>query len=70
MKFTFFNDTCRIVSIHPATYSYGCIVEGSATIKPLEERIFILPDGSNPHVKLWDYGEGRVLQILVASPNN
>jgi hypothetical protein len=67
MKFKFFNDTGRIVRIHPATFAHGCQSEKSP-INPLEERLFILPTGSYPTVKMWDYGENIGLQILV-SPN-
>ncbi|WP_257206521.1 hypothetical protein [Bacillus thuringiensis] len=35
-------------------------------IKPLEERVFILPNGTYPWVKIWDYGKERGLQILVS----
>lgn len=44
MKFKFFNDTGRIVTIHPATYEHGCNVDNSDAIMPLQERLFILPD--------------------------
>lgn len=66
MKFKFFNDTGRIVSIHPASFLHGCQAKNSP-ISPLEERIFILPAGTYPTVKMWDYGENRGLQILVSS---
>lgn len=68
MKFKFVNDTGRIVSIHPASFSHGSQAENTP-INPLEERIFILPTGSYPILKMWDYGENRGLQILV-SPSN
>lgn len=65
MKFKYYNDTGRIVSIHPATFIHGC--QGDETpIKPLEERLFILPEGTYPWVKMWDYGGERGLQILVS----
>lgn len=63
MKFEYFNDTGRIVSIHPATFSYGCSSD-DRPIKPLEEREFILPDNTYPWVKMWDYAD-RGLQILI-----
>lgn len=51
MKYTFFNDTRRIVTVHPGTF-HRC--EGSKEpIEPLEQRTFIL-HGTNPFVKMWD----------------
>lgn len=71
MKFKFFNDTGRIVSIHPATFTHGCHVEINDTaIKPLEERLFMLPEGTYPYVKMWDYGSKNGLQLLVTPIKN
>lgn len=56
MKFVFYNDTKRIVNIHPASRIHGCEVEINP-IQPLEERVFTLPDETIPWVKMWDYGE-------------
>ena len=64
MKFIYFNDTGRRVTIHPATFKHGC-VGSTEPIKPLEQRVFELPDGTFPWVKMWDYGEGG-LRILVS----
>ena len=64
MKFIYFNDTGRRVSIHPATFSHGCI-GSTEPIKPWEQRVFELPDGTFPWVKMWDYGENG-LSILVS----
>jgi hypothetical protein len=64
-KFVYFNDTKRIVSIHPATITHGCEVEMDA-IQPLEERVFTLPEGTYVYFKMWDYGEKHGLQILVS----
>lgn len=64
MKFVFFNDTGREVGIHPATIDNGCKCE-LGPIKPLEVRKFILPEGTYPWVKMWDYGE-RGLSLLVS----
>jgi hypothetical protein len=64
MKFIYFNDTGRKVSIHPATFSHGC-TSSSEPIKPLEQRVFELPVGTFPWVKMWDYGEIG-LSILVS----
>lgn len=55
MKFAFFNDTGRTVSIHPATFNSGVTAEGLDFIAPLEKRVFELPEGSYPWVKMWDY---------------
>lgn len=65
MKFEFYNDTGRIVTIHPATHIHGCEVNDEA-IEPGEVRIFILPTNTYPWVKLWDYGKENGLQILVS----
>lgn len=65
MKFVYYNDTNRPVSIHPATIIHGCDVD-MTVIKPLEERSFSLPKGTYPWVKMWDYGEKGGLQILVS----
>lgn len=64
MKFVFFNDTGREVSLHPATFDQGMKCNKS-TIIPLEEREFIFPENTYPWVKLWDYGECGGLQLLV-----
>lgn len=63
MKFVFFNDTGRIVDLHPALALNNDIECDPSEIKPLEERIFIMPDGTYPWVKLWDYGS--CLQLLI-----
>lgn len=69
MKFIFFNDTGREVGIHPATKEHGTVCDMS-TIRPLEERIFILPKSTYPWVKMWDYGEEIGLSILVSPQKN
>ncbi|KAB7666928.1 hypothetical protein [Bacillus sp. B1-b2] len=66
MRFKFYNDTGRIVTIHPATYKHGCSVDNKEAIIPLEERLFILPEGTYPYVKMWDYGLNNGLQLLVS----
>jgi len=66
MKFVYFNDTEREISIHPATKIHGTVCD-MEVIKPYEKRVFNLPEGTYPFVKMWDYGESG-LQILV-SPN-
>jgi hypothetical protein len=64
-KFKFFNDTKRVVNIHPATVAQGCQCDESP-IKPLEVREFILPEGTYAMVKMWDYGQVHGLQIFVS----
>lgn len=64
MKFVFFNDTGRLVRIHPATHIHGCIAKKEA-IKHLEQREFILPDHTFPWVKMWD-NQDLGLTILVS----
>jgi hypothetical protein len=65
LKFKYYNDTGRTVSIHPATKIHGteCNMED---IEPLEERLFVLPEGTYPWVKMWDYGKAYGLSILVS----
>jgi hypothetical protein len=63
VKFVFYNDTGKPVSIHPSTVASGCKCDES-DIQPLQERIFELPDGTFPWVKMWDYG--FAMQIFVA----
>lgn len=54
-KFVYFNDTRKSVSIHTATKEHGVQCDMS-DIKPLEERMFILPNNTSPWVKQWDSG--------------
>lgn len=42
---------------------HGCTCNMN-TIKHLEERFFLLPEGTIPWVKMWDYGDS--LAILVS----
>lgn len=65
LKFVYYNDTGREVSIHPATELHGTKCDMS-TIQHLEMRTFILPENTYPWVKIWDYGEKRGLSILVS----
>lgn len=65
IKFEYFNDTKRIVSVHPGTFSHGCQCE-QTKIEPLEIATFHLPEGTYPWVKMWDYGEEHGLQLLVS----
>ncbi|PFB33643.1 hypothetical protein CN392_17900 [Bacillus cereus] len=60
MKFKYYKDTGRTVCIYPATFIHGC-KGGGTPIKPLEERLLILLEGTYPWVKMWDYGEERGL---------
>lgn len=65
MKFKFFNDTGKKVSVHPATHGHGAEYSDSH-IMPLETMIFELPENTYPVVKMWDYDDYG-LQILVSS---
>jgi hypothetical protein len=69
VKVAYFNDTGRDVSIHPATEIHGTKCE-MAVIKPLEERVFFLPEGTYPWMKMWDYGENQGLSILISPIKN
>lgn len=64
MKFVYYNDTGRDISIHAATESSGVICDMSI-IKPLDARTFTLPSDTYPWIKMWDYGEEHGLSILV-----
>lgn len=64
MKLVYFNDTGRMVKIHPATKLHGCVVSKDP-IRPLEERLFELPEDTFPWVKMWDNNE-LGLTILVS----
>ncbi|SOC27596.1 hypothetical protein SAMN05880501_12411 [Ureibacillus xyleni] len=65
MKFVYFNDTGREVKIHPATRVHGTECDMSI-IEHLESRVFVLPEGTYPWVKMWDFGPERGLSILVS----
>lgn len=67
MKFKYYNDTKRIVGIHPATILHGIKMDKQGDIAHGEVRTFILPEGTYPWVKMWDYGGKNGLQILVTS---
>lgn len=67
MKFEFFNDTGRVVSIHPATFTHGCIGDESP-IQPLELRTFRLPKNTYPFLKMWDYNQQRLSLLLSPRP--
>lgn len=56
MKLKYFNDTKQPISIHPATQSHGVQCDMS-NIDPLEVRVFQLPDGATPWIKLWDHAD-------------
>ena len=64
-KFAFYNDSKRVVSIHPATITHGCEVDMTG-IQPGEIRVFTLPEGTYAWTKFWDYGEKGGLQLLVS----
>lgn len=75
LKFVYYNDTGRNISIHAGTESSGIICD-MGIIKPLEARVFTLPSQTYPWVKMWDHGGNNGLCILVSaqkdevSPNN
>lgn len=69
MKFVYYNDTGRLISVHPATKSHG-VKCNMSVIKPLEERSFHLPPNTYPWVKMWDYGLEHGLSILVSAQKN
>ncbi|PGK52573.1 hypothetical protein CN918_31110 [Priestia megaterium] len=59
------NLTSQSVSIHPATFIHGC--HGlDMPIAPKEDAVFLLPEGTFPWIKMWDYKERGGLQILVS----
>jgi len=64
MKFIYYNDTGRVVNVHPATFLHGC-TGSNEPIQHLEQRLFELPKGTFPWVKMWDYGDIG-LSILVS----
>lgn len=62
MKFEFFNDTGKKVNIHPATLVAGCVVD-EKPIEHLEIRVFDLPEGTYPSVKMWDHGSFMMIYV-------
>lgn len=64
-QFLYYNDTKRTVVIHTATKSHGTECD-MKDIQAGEMRMFYLPEGSFPWVKMWDYGGERGLQLLVS----
>jgi hypothetical protein len=54
-KFSYFNDTQKVVHLHTATQIHGTECDMSP-IQPLEIREFILPEGTYPWVKQWKDG--------------
>lgn len=54
MKVVYFNDTGKEINIHPGTLSHGTKTS-SEPIQPLEERVFELPEGTYPWIKMWDH---------------
>lgn len=67
MRFSYYNDTGRIISIHPATINHGVGFEGKCNIAHGEVKEFVLPEETSPTVKMWDYGGEHGLQILVSA---
>lgn len=64
MKFSFYNDTGRLVSIHPATKQYCNYYRDQ--IEPDDISTFTFPINCDPWMQLWDYGD-MGLQILIQS---
>ena len=54
-KFSYFNDTQKVVHIHPATQIHGTTCDMSP-IQPLEVRDFELPEGTYAWFKQWKDG--------------
>ncbi len=65
MQLIFFNDTRRLVRIHPASILHGCKVN-KEPIKYLEQRLFEMPKDTFPWVKLWD--DGTLGLTILVSP--
>jgi hypothetical protein len=65
VKFVFFNDTGREVSLHAGTFLSGCTGEPSP-IQPLETRTLVMPPGTYPWVKLWDQDAKGTMLLLSA----
>lgn len=64
-QFLYYNDTKRTVRIHPATKSHGTDCNMNEILAG-EMRMFYLPEGSYPWVKMWDYGGESGLSLLVS----
>jgi len=64
-QFLYYNDTKRTVRIHPATKSHGTDCNMNDVLAG-EMRMFYLPEGTYPWVKMWDYGGESGLQLLVS----
>lgn len=65
MKFVFFNDTGKEISIHPGSVAHNC---ENNRIQHLQKAIFEVPEGCTPFVKMWDYSDyGMGLSLLVSA---
>lgn len=69
MKFKYYNDTNRVVTVHPATFLHGCI-GNKDSIQPLEIRTFLLPEGTYPWVKMWDHQESGLCILISPTEDN
>lgn len=63
MKIVYFNDTGMEINIHPGTLSHGTQTS-TEPIKPLEERVFELPEGTYPWIMMCEH-DGQ-LSIFVS----
>ncbi|MBU9710893.1 hypothetical protein [Evansella tamaricis] len=63
MKIKYVNDTKQPINIHPATKTHGVLCDISP-IKPLEERVFSLPDGVTPWIKLWEHDDSGLMLLV------
>ena len=63
MKIVYFNDTGKEIKIHPGTLSHGTQTS-TEPIKPLEERVFELPEGTYPWIMMCEH-DGQ-LSIFVS----
>jgi len=63
VKIVYFNDTGKEINIHPGTLSHGTQTS-TEPIKPLEERVFELPEGTYPWIMMCEH-DGQ-LSIFVS----
>ncbi|MCM3494706.1 hypothetical protein M4D52_14805 [Paenibacillus lactis] len=56
MKVVYFNDTGKEINIHPGTLSHGTKTS-TEPIKPFEERVFELPEGTYPWIMMCEHND-------------
>ncbi|MFD2215318.1 hypothetical protein [Metabacillus endolithicus] len=66
MKFKFFNDTGRIVTIHPATYEHGCYVDNRDAIMPLQRTLIYSAKPVPISSSNYGYGARNGLHLLIS----